>query len=218
MDFKDKINFYMKRKKITGLDLSKLCDISPQYFTNIKKGRKIPTFKLLNQMLSNLSLLDWEKEEIVELWKKAKDPDYSIEVKKSECEIIEVPLVGKVSAGRGYLNFESSGNSIPFISSSKVDYSKCFAMTVEGDSMEPKIRDGSDIVVDPSINGLEPSLNKIVVADLNEETYVKILKLVDNRLCLKSINPDYPDIPIRKTDDLRVVGKVVEIRYQEFLK
>ncbi|MGL4254148.1 MAG: LexA family transcriptional regulator [Fusobacteriaceae bacterium] len=208
----------MKRKKITGLELSKLCDISPQYFTNIKKGRKIPTFKLLNQMLSNLSLLDWEKEEVIEIWKKAKDPEYSIGIKKNECEIIEVPLVGKVSAGRGYLNFESSGNSIPFINSSRLDYSKCFAMTVEGDSMEPKIRDGSDIVVDPAVNNLESNLNKIVVADLNEETYVKILKLVDNRLCLQSINPDYPDIPVRKSDSLRVVGKVVEIRYQEFVK
>lgn len=218
MEFQDKITFYMKRRRITGLELSKLCDISPQYFTNIKKGRKIPTFKLLNLMIGNLALLDSEKLEVIELWKKAKDPQYSLEQKKAESEIIEVPVVGKVSAGRGYLNFENIEGTTPFVSNSVVDYSKCFAMYVEGDSMEPKIKDGSEIVINPNISSFEANLNKIVVADLNEETFVKVLKIVDNRLYLESINDRYPDIPVRRSDDLRIVGKVVEIRYQEFLK
>lgn len=218
MEFQEKITFYMKRKKITGLELSRLCDISPQYFTNIKRGRKIPTFKLLNLMIGNLALLDSEKREIVELWKKAKDPHYLGEKKVESSSIIEVPIVGKVSAGRGYLNFENIEGTTPFLQNKFVDYSKCFAMFVEGDSMEPKIKDGSEIVINPVINTFEANLNKIVVADLNEETFVKILKIVDNRLYLESINERYPDIPVKRSDDLRIVGKVVEIRYQEFLK
>lgn len=222
MDFKDKIIYHMKRKNINGLEISKLCEISPQYFTNIKKGRKVPTFKLLNSMISNLSLLDSEKEELLELWKQLKDPLYKREEKTletvSNCEIIHIPLVGKVSAGRGYLNFEARDEFIPFFNNSFVDYSKCFIMLVEGDSMEPKIRDGSEIVVNPEINSVELNLNKIVVANLNDETFVKILKINNNRLYLESINPNYSDIPVKTTDSLRIIGKVVEVRYSEFFK
>lgn len=222
MEFKDKIIYHMKRKNIKGLELSRLCEISPQYFTNIKKGRKVPTFKLLNSFINNLSLLESEKIELLELWKEAKDPLYKRDEKnlerKFETEIIDVPLVGKVSAGRGYLNFESREAFIPFITNSFIDYSKCFIMLVEGDSMEPKIKDGSEIVVNPTVNAVEQNLNKIVVANLNDETYVKILKINNNRLFLESINPKYSDIPVKTSDILRIVGKVVEIRYREYLK
>ena len=40
--------------------------------------------------------------------------------------------------------------------------------------MEPRIKDGSEIIVDTTKNSLEENLNKIVVCNLNDEAYVKI--------------------------------------------
>jgi len=91
-------------------------------------------------------------------------------------------------------------------------------MEVEGDSMEPRIRDGSEIIVDTTRINPEENLNKIVVANLNDEAYVKLLKLNKNKLILESINEKYPNISIGSTDDFNIVGRVVEVRYREVLK
>ncbi|WP_372713316.1 S24 family peptidase [Ilyobacter sp.] len=56
------------------------------------------------------------------------------------------------------------------------------------------------------------------MSNLNDEAYVKVLKLNKNKLVLESINDKYSNIAIKSTDDFNIVGRMVEIRYREILK
>lgn len=219
MSFQEAVKKYMKRRSVKGKDLAMKCKISPQYITDIRSGRRTPTFQVLNSILDELGLLEDERKEILELWKEAKDKNYSrSNAKEIEGEIIKLPVAGSASAGPGKLNFEAPEKYLSVISCKDMSYSKCFVMEVDGDSMEPKIRDGSEIIVDTIRIGAEENLNKIVVANLNDEAYVKVLKLSKNKLVLESINEKYLNISIRSTDDFNIVGRVVEVRYREVLK
>ncbi len=219
MNFQEAIKKYMKRSSTKGKDLAIKCGISPQYITDIRSGRRTPTFQVLNSILDELKILENERYEVLELWKETKDENYSrSNAKGVDGEIIELPVVGSASAGPGKLNFEDPEKHLSVITCNGMSYSKCFVMEVEGDSMEPRIRNGSEIIVDTTRIELEENLNKIVVITLNGEAYVKVLKLSKNKLILESINDKYPNISIRSTDDFNIVGRVVEVRYREVLK
>jgi phage repressor protein C with HTH and peptisase S24 domain len=219
MNFQERIKIYMKRSSVKGKELAVKCQISPQYLSDIRSGRRTPTFHIFNLILDNLKLLEDERNELLELWKESKDKNYSrSNVKNVIGEIIKLPIVGTASAGPGKLNFENPEKHSPVITYEGMSYSKCFIMKVEGDSMEPRIKDGSEIIVDTNKNTLEENLNKIVVFNLNDEAYVKVLKLNKNKLVLQSINDKYPNIAIKSTDDFNIVGRVVEVRYRELLK
>ncbi len=218
MKFQEAIKLYMKKRHIKGKDLADSSGVSPQYITDIRSGRRIPTFKVLNQMLDAMNLLEVEKQELLELWKESKDINYSkSNTREPEGEIVSLPVVGSASAGPGKLNFEDPEKYLFVISNRGQNYSRCFVMEVDGDSMEPKIKDGSEIIVDTSIVGIEDNLNKIVVMNLNDEAYVKVLRLHKNKLVLESINEKYEKISIRSTDTFNVVGRVIEVRYSEIL-
>lgn len=219
MNFQEAVKKYMKRSSIKGKELAAKCKISPQYITDIRSGRRTPTFQVLNSILDELKLLEDERDEILELWKETKDRNYfRSNAKEITGEIIKLPVVGSASAGPGKLNFEDPEKYLYVITSRGINYSKCFVMEVEGDSMEPKIRDRSEIIVDTTRINLEENLNKIVVANLNDEAYVKVLKLNKNKLVLESINEKYHNISINSTDVFNIVGRVIEIRYREVLK
>lgn len=83
-----------------------------------------------------------------------------------------------------------------------------FGVLISGDSMEPEIRSGATVFVQPA-----PALSsgEIGVFVLNGEAYCKRLTIdsEDRSVRLCSVNPRYPDITITRGDDLRTVGRVL---------
>ena len=131
-------------------------------------------------------------------------------------EIITFPIYGKVSAGLGYLNFESEGKELRILNKYNLN-ENTFAMSVNGDSMEPEILEDSYVLVDPSQCEYENLNNKIVVSKYNDEIYVKKVMTYDDLVILRSINPDYEDIIIQgdNFDNLECIGKVVRVLYEK---
>lgn len=209
--------------KIKGLEFSKKTGISQSMISDIRKGRRVPSWEKLNIIVKALNILEREREELIELWKKEQDPSYSGEkigknLHNEHEEIVQLYVVGKASAGRGYLNFNSQDEVIDLIPNIGIKYKDCFVVKVIGDSMEPEILEDSNLIIDPNKNGIEENINKIVVASVNGEIYVKVLRKVTNKIYLESINKKYTDIEITSKDEFLVIGKAVEVRYQRVLK
>ena len=92
--------------------------------------------------------------------------------------------------------------------SKSIAKSATFATFIDGDSMEPKIEDGSLVLVRQNSildNG------DIGIFYLNEEVFCKKFSQdpFTNIITLKSLNKDYKPITIKENDDFRVIGKVV---------
>lgn len=118
-----------------------------------------------------------------------------------------VELLGYVSAGTGeYLQDWKPEEILVDNTPDKYDY----ALKINGNSMEPLFADGQIIfVIEVTNESLFDLSNRIVVADLNGEAYVKKLVVRHYELRLVSLNKDYEDKIITEDDAFYVRGIVV---------
>lgn len=133
-----------------------------------------------------------------------------IKIEKNQ-NILNLPIYGKASAGRGYINFDNPINYMPI---SKGNFSKrSFFVEITGDSMHPTLEDGEFALVDP--DNIDYVKNKIYVVTYDDETYIKRIELKQSLrvISLKSDNPEYDDIDVPEDmqDYFKIEGRVIEV-------
>ena len=121
-------------------------------------------------------------------------------------DYIMIPLYESISAGYGASNSEFI-EMIPVFGLKK-NGTTYFAVKVEGDSMEPKIPNGSTIIIKTD---LQIESGEIGAFNLNDENFVKQKKVVKDRLILHSFNLAYDDKVVNEFDDFIEYGKVVKV-------
>lgn len=120
---------------------------------------------------------------------------------------------------RKYIQFYSKANTetepsakeknLNFISLPEVRNTKTlFTINMEGDSMEPFIKNSSLIICRKN---MEVKNNEIGVFIINGEYCVKRLKIAKNYIALTSGNHNYPPIFISQEDKLNIVGKALKV-------
>lgn len=87
-----------------------------------------------------------------------------------------------------------------------------FFVQAHGDSMEPTIPNGSDILVVDS--GCDIVSGKIYVFFLNKEVYIKKLNKTQSGMMAVSDNRDYDPILITANDEFKLIGRVVMCSYR----
>ena len=123
-----------------------------------------------------------------------------------ETDFMMIPLYESISAGYGASDVDFI-EMIPAFGLKK-NGTTYFAVKVKGDSMEPKIPNGSTIIIKKDIaieNG------EIGAFNLNDENFVKQKKVVKDRLILHSFNLAYEDKVVSEFDDFKEYGKVVKV-------
>lgn len=125
-------------------------------------------------------------------------------------DLVSIPLVGYVAAGSPSIAWENALGEV-LVPKTLTSGSKCFALTIKGDSMiDAGIQDGNTIVVRRQAlaeNG------DIVVAMIDDEATVKRLKINSDTIELIPENPKYKPIQVSPDDNFRIVGKVVANRH-----
>ncbi|BEO99220.1 hypothetical protein FNCP11_15360 [Fusobacterium nucleatum] len=130
----------------------------------------------------------------------------NINMNHIETDFMMIPLYESISAGYGASNSEFI-KMIPVFGLKK-NGTTYFAVKVEGDSMEPKIPNGSTIIIKKDI-AIE--VGEIGAFNLNDENFVKQKKLVKDKLILHSFNLAYEDKVVNEFDDFIEYGKVVKV-------
>ena len=139
-------------------------------------------------------------------WESKKDEKSNLNIDTINTDYIMIPLYESISAGYGASNSEFI-EMIPAFGLKK-NGTTYFAVKVKGDSMEPKIPNGSTIIIKKDIaieNG------EIGAFNLNDENFVKQKKVVKDRLILHSLNLAYEDKVVNEFDDFIEYGKVVKV-------
>lgn len=158
---------------------------------------KIPLFAKALEIEPEI-LMGWEKNK--------KEEKSNINMNDIETDFMMIPLYESISAGYGASNSEFI-EMIPAFGLKK-NGTTYFAVKVKGDSMEPKIPNGSTIIIKKDIaieNG------EIGAFNLNDENFVKQKKVVKDRLILHSLNLAYEDKVVNEFDDFIEYGKVVKV-------
>lgn len=123
---------------------------------------------------------------------------------KTDKEMINIPVVGKVTAGAPILAEENIEDYFPVpLNYLKVGNNELFMLKVSGDSMiEAGIHDGDFVIAEKQSYAEN---NEIVIALLDEEATVKRFFKEENHIRLQPENSAYEPI-ISK--DVKILGKV----------
>ncbi|MCI6032892.1 LexA family transcriptional regulator [Fusobacterium varium] len=224
MNFK---TFLRNRREEMGYSQNKLAKaigITQSYYNTIERGevRNPPSEEILDKMIAILQLTTKEAAEfkylaaiertptliLEELKKLEKQKDATPKVNVSELKDLDnyIPLYSRISAGIGVFTEEAP---VDFISIPGVrNIETLFAVNVKGDSMEPTIKNSSIILCR---KGVEVRNGEIGAFIVNEESYVKRLKVTGNYIALISDNPNYQPIYIGPGEEFSVVGKVLKV-------
>ena len=115
-------------------------------------------------------------------------------------------VTGVVSAGSGSMQDDDLDMEVSFYEDEIPDDYDAIAYVV-GNSMEPKIKNGDYLFIK---NTPQVDYNTIGIFQVDGANYVKKLR----QGYLESLNPDYEDIHLDKSNDVRTIGEVVSI-YRE---
>ena len=182
--------------------IAKALHTTPSYLMGWEKDKK-ETNKFLTK----------EEKEILEPYNqlnnegKNKSVEYTWDLvasnKYEKTETVEI--IGGAAAGNGfnYIDEITANKIIPKKQRPTYD----MIIPVEGDSMEPKIHDGSLAFIRVST---DYDNGKIYVVDADGKVYIKKVYFDNREIVLKSINPSYEDIHIEDLDAFRVIGEVVD--------
>lgn len=115
-------------------------------------------------------------------------------------------VTGVVSAGSGSMQDDDLDMEVSFYEDEIPDNYDAIAYVV-GNSMEPKIKNGDYLFIK---NTPQVDFNTIGIFQVDGANYVKKLR----QGYLESLNPDYEDIQLDESNDIRTIGEVVGI-YRE---
>jgi len=124
-------------------------------------------------------------------------------------DLVSVPLLGAIAAGRPLLAEENVLGEV-LVERGVVGKSPCFALRVAGDSMKGAAIGNGDVVVVRQQAAAENG--DIVVAMLEGEATVKRLSIREHCVELRPENPRYRPIPVDPEASFRILGKVVAVR------
>ena len=161
---------------------------------------------ILNEPHISICIDDKSKIAVIKNWKNAIPDNSSFEISEPEInghiiKLYDLPL----SAGTGDPIFGESESTEYTTNNPKAD----FALKISGDSMEPTIPNGSIVPVQ-KCETLEDS--KIGAFFLNGDVYCKMLKYIDGKTYLCSVNEKYENKEINpESDRLEVYGKVIDV-------
>ena len=193
---------------LTQKELAKVMGVSSSAVGMWEIGRNEPDYKTLKR------LADFFDVSIDYLLGKTDDPtppQKRLEDYPWYVELRPIPVYNGASAG-DIGTFPDDRNIVMWISVPKKGPGK-YGVIVHGDSMEPDIKDGDIVVIDPDV-AIDNGSKVIVIID--GQAYVKKIYFQDNVIVLQSLNPRYPPITIpRRKMDVYVVGRVVWVVKRE---
>ena len=128
--------------------------------------------------------------------------------KDEESGLRRLPLIGTIAAGTPLLANQNIEDivAVPnqLLRASRAD---CFLLRVQGDSMTgAHILPGDLVLIQPQATAEN---GDIVAVRLGEEATVKKFARRGNRIELQAQNPNYAPIPLRKSDNAAIIGKVI---------
>ncbi|MDT1950096.1 XRE family transcriptional regulator [Carnobacterium divergens] len=129
-----------------------------------------------------------------------------LEEQEYENKIYEIPLVGKSAANPSIIEYGDV--DIELGSFAHIPYGADCAIVIQGDSMEPLIKDGEIIFYkkQPDIENGE-----IAIVEINGDgvTCKKVyFNIEEQTIILRSLNDKYSDREVND-DEIRIVGKVI---------
>ncbi|HER9557999.1 TPA: helix-turn-helix transcriptional regulator [Streptococcus pyogenes] len=176
---------------------------------NINQPQILSIYNQLEQPRQE-KVVDFAQEQLDEQNNKVTTP--TIDTIDEDIEYITDYVEGLVAAGHGAYQEDNLHMEVSLLADEVPDSYDTIAK-VAGDSMEPLIHDNDLLFIEAS-SQVDP--NDIGIFQVNGKNFVKKFKRdYDGTYYLQSLNgANYPDIYLNENDEIRTIGRVVDI-YRE---
>ena len=190
----------------TIIELANIFNTSVEYLTNTEI---LPIYQALSETRQN------ELVSIAE--KKLKDQLNENKVIPFIDNLIPYQVISEQSLSAGYGNGytdEQETYTVYWDKDVRYDY----AAEVEGNSMEPKYHNGDIALIRKTYTNDYDGCVCVIDDIANQKVYIKRIHIEDTLVRLESLNKDtydngepiYPDILLENTENLKLIGKVVD--------
>ncbi len=198
--FSNNLKFYMTKNKKDRQQVCDDLDIKYSTFCDWYNGKKYPRIDKIELLANYFNI---EKSDLIE----------SKKSNGSTIKGVKIPVLGYVRAG---IPIEAVEEILDYeeISIDMASKGEHFALSIKGDSMEPRITEG-DVVIVRKQDIVENGELAVVLVNGNDAT-VKKFYMNDNGVTLISTNPSYEPFYYSKEQveklPVQIIGKVVELR------
>ena len=208
MSFSERLRIARQSRGLTQQQLAELIGVSRSTVAMWETGEHQPDLDTVSKLATILKVsvdfLLGKTEDPTPLEQRLKDQPWYVELRP-------IPVYNGANAG-DIGTFPDDRNIVMWISVPKKGPGK-YGVIVHGDSMEPDIKDGDIVVIDPDV-AIDNGSKVIVIID--GQAYVKKIYFQNNVIVLQSLNSRYPPITIpRRKMDVYVVGRVVWVVKRE---
>ncbi len=197
--FSQNLQFYMTKYKKERQQICDDLNLKYSTFSDWVNGNKYPRIDKIEILANYFGI---EKSDLIEERKSF-----------STVKGVKIPVLGYVRAG---IPIEAVEDILDYeeISQEMASQGEYFALSIKGDSMEPRITEG-DVVIVRKQSIVENGELAVVLVNGNDATVKKFYKN-ENGVTLLSTNPSYDPFYYSKEDveklPIKVIGKVVELR------
>lgn len=127
-------------------------------------------------------------------------------------DIVRIPVLGYITCGEPILADENV-TEYREVFNNDLPKGNLFFLQAKGDSMEPKIPDGSYVMLRKQPDVESGEIAAVIVNGDNEATLKRVRKL-DDTILLEALNEKYAPYIINEKNPALIIGKAVKVEYK----
>jgi repressor LexA len=196
MEFKERINYMMKRRDIANAaELSRMTGLTQVAIRNYMRGIKVPNAQALIKLSKSLNTTT----------------DYLLTGTSVRPD--RIPLLSKIPGGAPVAFTDGEypvGFGEEFVDRGDVTDMNAFALIVDGDSMSPRINSGDIVIISPNAPVNSRCIAAVTIQN-EDHTLKRVIFLDKGKVLLQPENESFDPLVVDMTD-VKIVGRVIERR------
>lgn len=196
MELKDKIKLLRKQNGLTQSELAKRLNVASTSVSSWERGANKPLMDKIEVMAQMFG---------VPLSYFFRNAEHTIS------NFISIPILGEIACGdpitaeENILGYRDRSNA-------NIPSGELFYLKAKGDSMEPKIPNGSFVLIREQPDVENGEIAAVLVNGDTEATLKRVRKVQDS-IILEPINNDYNPYIVNNDNPARILGKAVEVTF-----
>lgn len=207
--FATNLRYLRTKRGLEQRDISEMLGLkSPTSVTNWETGTNMAKTGHLNDLANffGVSLHDIVNTDLTE--EKEITGKNIIRIEQN----VFIPVLGRIACGNP-ITAEENIEEYRERPAASLPSGDLFYLKATGDSMEPKIPDGSYVLVREQADVENGDIAAVLVNSDTEATLKKVRKL-DGVVLLEAINDDYEPYIVNPENPARILGKAVEVSFE----
>lgn len=209
--FASNLKYLRTKRGLEQKDISEMLGLkSPISVTNWEKGTNMARAGHLNDLANffDVSLHDLVNNDLILMDRDKIYSDNVFPVMKT----VNIPVLGKIACGEP-IKAEENIEEYRERPATNLPQGELFYLKAQGDSMEPKIPDGSYVLIREQPDVENGEIAAVLVNGDTEATLKKVRKLNGFTL-LEALNEEYEPYISDKDNPARILGKAVEVSFE----